>query len=197
MDRKSIQQRIRGIILFPKWEWKTINLEKRPLKDVFMSFAFPLILLGAASQFVGSFLFVKNEMDIDAYRFSLPLIHAGYFIFVQVVTLMLTTVFVFGLSEKFLSEKDYSRSGKLVVYSFTPVYLLYILANLHVSLGFIMIPALYSIVLFWTGLPIMIHTPARKVPAYVFIIFISVFGILFISSRLLAFLSSLIFPGTF
>lgn len=197
MDRKSVQQRIRGIILFPKWEWKTINLEKRPLKDVFMSFAFPLILLGAASQFVGSFLFVKNEMDIDAYRFSLPLIHAGYFIFVQVVTLMLTTVFVFGLSEKFLSEKDYSRSGKLVVYSFTPVYLLYILANLHVSLGFIMIPALYSIVLFWTGLPIMIHTPARKVPAYVFIIFISVFGILFISSRLLAFLSSLIFPGTF
>lgn len=195
MDRKSILQRIRSLILFPKWEWKTINLEKRPLKDVFMSFAFPLILIGAASQFIGSFLFVKNEMDIDAYRFSLPLIHAGYFIFVQVVSLMLTTVFVFGLSEKFLSEKDYSRSGKLVVYSFTPVYLLYILANLHVSLGFLMIPALYSIVLFWTGLPIMIHTPARKVPAYVFIIFISVFGILFISSRLLAFLSSLIFPG--
>jgi hypothetical protein len=161
-----------------------------------MSFAFPLILIGAASQFIGSFLFVKNEMDIDAYRFSLPLIHAGYFIFVQVVTLMLTTVFVFGLSEKFQSEKDYSRSGKLVVYSFTPVYLLYILANLHVSLGFIMIPALYSIVLFWTGLPIMLHTPARKVPAYVFILFISVFGILFISSRLLAFLSSLIFPGS-
>jgi hypothetical protein len=196
MDRKSILQRIRSIILFPKWEWKTINLEKRPLKDVFMSFAFPLILIGAASQFIGSFLFVKNEMDIDAYRFSLPLIHAGYFIFVQVVTLMLTTVFVFGLSEKFQSEKDYSRSGKLVVYSFTPVYLLYILANLHVSLGFIMIPALYSIVLFWTGLPIMLHTPARKVPAYVFILFISVFGILFISSRLLAFLSSLIFPGS-
>lgn len=195
MDRKSILQRIRSIILFPKWEWKTINLEKRPLKEVFMSFAFPLILIGAASQFIGSFLFVKNEMDIDAYRFSLPLIHAGYFIFVQVVTLMLTTVFVFGLSGKFLSEKDYSRSGKLVVYSFTPVYLLYILANLHVSLGLIMIPAVYSIVLFWTGLPIMLHTPLRKVPAYVFIIFISVFGILFISSRLLAFLSSLIFPG--
>jgi len=197
MDQKTILSRIKNILLFPRWEWKVIKLEQRPLKDAFVSFALPLILIGAASQFIGSFLFVKNELDIDAYRFSLPLIHAGYFIFVQVLTLMLTTVFIYGLAGKFLSEKDYSLSGKLVIYSFTPVLILNILGNLHASLAIIMIPAFYSVFLFWTGLPVMLHTEARKLPAFVFIILISVLGILFISSRLLSLLTLLIFPGVF
>ncbi len=195
MDQKTNQNRIKNIILFPRWEWKVINLEKRSLKEVFISYALPLIFAGAASQFIGSFLYVRNEMDIDAYRFSLPLIHAGYFIFVQVLTLMLTTVFVFGISGRFMSQKDYSKSGKLVIYSFTPVYLLYILANLHSSLGMIMLPGFYAVVLFWTGLPVMLQTGSRKLPAFVFIILISVLGILFISSRLLALLTIIIFPG--
>jgi len=197
MDQKTILSRIKNILLFPRWEWKVIKLEQRPLKDAFVSFALPLIMIGAASQFIGSFLFVKNELDIDAYRFSLPLIHAGYFIFVQVLTLMLTTVFIYGLAGKFLSEKDYSLSGKLVIYSFTPVLILNILGNLHASLAIIMIPAFYSVFLFWTGLPVMLHTETRKLPAFVFIILISVLGILFISSRLLSLLTLLIFPGVF
>lgn len=195
MDQKANQSRIRNILLFPHFEWKVINLEKRSLRDVFVNYALPLILAGSASQFIGSFLYVRNDMDIDAYRFSLPLIHAGYFIFVQVLTLMLTTVFVFGLAGKFMSQKDYSKSGKLVIYSFTPVYLLFILANLHASLGIIMVPGIYSVFLFWTGLPVLLHTETRKLPAFVFIIVISVLGILFISSRVLALLTSIIFPG--
>jgi len=195
MDQKTDQGRIKNILLFPRWEWKVINLEKRSLKDVFVSYALPLIFAGAASQFIGSFLYVRNEMDIDAYRFSLPLIHAGYFIFLQVLTLMLTTVFVYGLAGRFMSVKDYSKSGKLVIYSFTPLYLLYILANLHSSLGIIMLPAFYSVFLFWTGLPVLLNTGARKLPAFIFIILISVLGILFISSRMLALLTTLIFPG--
>jgi hypothetical protein len=197
MDQKTILSRIKNILLFPRWEWKVIKLEQRPLKDAFVSFALPLIMIGAASQFIGSFLFVKNELDIDAYRFSLPLIHAGYIIFVQVLTLMLTTVFIYGLAGKFLSEKDYSLSGKLVIYSFTPVLILNILGNLHASLAIIMIPAFYAVFLFWTGLPVMLHTETRKLPAFVFIILISVLGILFISSRLLSLLTLLIFPGVF
>jgi hypothetical protein len=195
MDRKNNQGRIRNIILFPRWEWKVISLEKRTLKETFVSYALPLILAGAVSQFIGSFLYVRNQLDIDAYRFSLPLIHAGYFIFLQIITLMLTTVFVYGLSSKFMSQKDYSKSGKLVIYSFTPIYILYILANLHSALTIVLLPGFYAIYLFWTGLPIMLATSARKLPAFVFIIVISVSGILFISTRLLSLLTSLIFPG--
>lgn len=195
MDNKTRQGRIRNIILFPRWEWKVIGLEKRSLKDAFITHALPLITAGAVSQFLGSFLYVRNELDIDAYRFSLPLIHAGYFIVLQVITIMLTTVFVYSLSGQFLSNKDYSKAGKLVVYSFTPLYLLYILANLHSSLNILLLPGFYAVFLLWTGLPVMLQTSDRKLPAFVFIIVISVFGILFISSRLLLLLTNLIFPG--
>lgn len=126
MESNNSRGRIRNMLLFPKWEWKVINLEKRTLKETFISYALPLVLLGSVSEFIGSFLFVRNVLDIDAYRFSLPLIHTGFFIFLQVLTIMLTTVFVYGLSGSFLSIKDYSRSGKIVIYSYTPVYLLYI-----------------------------------------------------------------------
>lgn len=195
MDQKSSTNRIRNILLFPKWEWKVINLEKRTLKEAFVSYALPLIIAGSVSQFIGSFLYVKNVLDIDAYRFSLPLIHAGYFIFIQVVAVMLTTVFVYGLSGSFNSVRDYSKAGKLVIYSFTPVFLLYILANLHNSLTFMLLPGYYSAFLFWKGLPELLQTPKAKQPAFVLIILISVSGILFISTRLLALLTLLVFPG--
>ncbi len=195
MESNNSRGRIRNMLLFPKWEWKVINLEKRTLKETFISYALPLVLLGSVSEFIGSFLFVRNVLDIDAYRFSLPLIHTGFFIFLQVLTIMLTTVFVYGLSGSFLSIKDYSRSGKIVIYSYTPVYLLYILANLHSSLAFIMLPGLYSIVLLWTGLPVMLQTPTNKLPGFVIILVISVFGIQYISEILLKILTSLIFPG--
>jgi len=195
MENYNSRGRIRNILLFPRWEWKTINLEKRTLKETFISYALPLILLGAVSKFLGSFLYVRNVLDIDAYRFSLPLIHAGYFIFLQVLTIMITTVFVYGLSGSFLSVKDYSKSGKVVIYSYTPVYLLFIIANLHSSLDFIMLPGFYSIVLLWTGLPVLLQTPTNKLPAYVIILVISVFGIQYISELLLKLLTTLIFPG--
>jgi len=195
MDPKSSSNRLRNILLFPVWEWKVINLEKRGLKDVFVNHALPLILAGAVTQFIGSFLYVRNELDIDAYKFSLPLIHAGYYIFLQFITIMLTTVFVFGLSGRFHSQKDYSRAGKLVVYSYTPLLIMYIIANLHASFGYLLIPGLYSAVLFWTGLPVMLHTTPINRPAFLLIILISVLGILFISTRMMALLSALIFPG--
>ena len=195
MEGKNRRGRIRNILLFPKWEWKVIQLEKRTLKETFVSYALPLILLGAISKFAGSFLFVRNVLDIDAYRFSLPLIHAGFFIFLQLLTIMLTTVFVYGLSGSFMSVKDYSKSGKIVIYAYTPVYLLYILANLHSSLAFLMLPGFYALILLWTGLPVLLQTPVNKLPGFVIIIVISVFGIQYISGLLLNYLTVLIFPG--
>lgn len=195
MDKKTSQGRLRNIILFPRWEWKVISLEKRSLNEVFVTYAFPLILAGAISQFVGSFLYVRNELDIDAYRFSLPLIQAAFFIILQTAIIILATAFLFGMSGKFSSTKDYSRSGKLVIYSLTPLYLLYIIANLHASLIWTLIPGFYAVFLMWTGMPVMINTHALKRPAFIFIMLISVLGILSVTTRLLGVLTAYIFPG--
>ncbi|MCO5267106.1 MAG: YIP1 family protein [Lentimicrobium sp.] len=194
MDNKS-QSRIRNILLFPRWEWKVINLEKRSLKEVFISYAFPLILAGAISQFIGSFLYVKNELDIDAYKFSLPLIQSAFFIILQVAIVILATIFLYGLAGKFGSNKDFIRSGKLIIYSLTPLYMLYVVANLHASLTWTLIPGLYSVYLLWTGLPVLLNTHALKRPAFVMIMCISILGILFVTSRLLEISTSIIFPG--
>lgn len=195
MDQKTSQSRLRNIILFPRWEWKVISLEKRSLNEVFVSYAFPLILFGALSRFIGSFLLVRNEIDIDAYRFSFPLIQAAFFIILQVAIIFLATIFLFGMSSKFGSEKNYSRAGKLVIYSLTPLYILYIIANLHVSLLWTLIPGFYAVYLMWTGMPVMIKTHALKRPAFIFIMLISILGILYITSLLLEMLTAFIFPG--
>jgi hypothetical protein len=189
-----LSERIKSIIFYPAYEWKIIAAEKRTLKEDFSGYAVKLILIGAAAQAVGSFLFVRNVLDIDAYRFSYPLVKALFYIIMQMLTIFLLTFFINGVAGRFASQKDFIKSGKLVIYALTPFLICYILANLDRRLIIVMIPAFYSLYLFTKGLPVMLKTAPLKVPSFVFIIAITALGINYLLEMGFAFFSALIFP---
>ncbi len=182
------------MIFYPAYEWKIIAAENRTLKDDFTGYAVILILVGAATQAIGSFLFVRNVLDIDAYRFSYPLVKALFYIVMQILTITLLTVFIKGVAGKFASQRSIVKSGKLVIYALTPFLLCYILANLDRRLIIVMIPAFYSLYLFAKGLPVLLKTAPLKVPSFIFIIAITALGINYLLEMGFAFLSILIFP---
>lgn len=172
-----VTERIKSILFYPGYEWKIIASEKRSLKDDFFGYALILILLGAASQAIGSFFFVRNELDIDAYRFSFPLMKAVSFLLIQILTVLILTLFVHGVSGRFKSNKDFVNSGKLVIYALTPLFLCYIVANLNASLLLALIPAVYSLFLFAKGLQTLIETNSNKIPAFVLLFALMVLGV--------------------
>ncbi len=187
-------ERIKSIIFYPGYEWKIIAAETRSLKEDFFGYALVLILLGSASQFIGSFFFVRNVLDIDAYRFSFPLTKALAYIIMQILTVLFLTFLVNGIAGRFNSENDFVKSGKLVIYSLTPFFICYMLANLDPRMVLVMIPALYSIWLLGTGLPELLKTPRHRMPAFLFIIVLSALGANFVLETAFNFLTTLLFP---
>lgn len=186
--------RLKSIIFYPGYEWKIISAEKRTLKDDFFEYGVTLILAGVIAQAIGSFFFVRNVLDIDAYRFSFPLTKAIIYMLMQVITIVIITFFVYGLAGQFSSQKDFVKSGKLVIYGLTPFLLCYILVNLDRRLIISMIAAFYSLYLFGKGLPVLLKTPNHKVPAFLFLITISVLGVNYIFEMGFAYITTLLFP---
>lgn len=189
----SILDRIKSIIFYPSYQWKIIAAEKRTLKEDFNNYALTIILIGAAAQALGSFFFVRNVLDIDAYRFSFPIVQAVFYIIIQTLTVFILTFFVFGMSKKFQSQKNFANSGKLVIYSLTPLFLCNIIVNLDHRLVFLLIPAFYGLYIFAKGLPLMLKTNLHKIPAFLFIIAISALGILYLLGNVFELLTRLIF----
>lgn len=187
-------ERIKGILFYPGYEWKIIASEKRTLKEDFSGYAINLILFGAATMAIGNFFFVRNVLDIDAYRFSFPLVKSLFYIIMQILTIVILTFFVNGTAGKFASQKDFVKSGKLVIYALTPFLLCYMLVNLDRRLIIVMIPAFYSLYLFAKGLPILLKTASLKVPTFVFIIAIMTLGMNYLLEMGFALLTTLLFP---
>lgn len=189
-----VLERIKSIIFYPSYEWKIIAAEKRSLKEDFIGYGMVLIIAGAASQAIGSFFFVRNVLDIDAYRFSFPLVKALLYIIRQVLVIFLLTFFIHGTARKFVSEKDFVKSGKLAINGLTPYFLCYILYNLNHQLLLAMIPAIYSLFVIAKGLPVMLKTAPLKIASFVFLIALMVLGSTYIMDIGLQWVTSLLFP---
>ncbi|MDD3742072.1 MAG: Yip1 family protein [Lentimicrobiaceae bacterium] len=201
MNFSAFLERIKNLLFFPAYEWKVIAVENRPVSNDLFQFTFRLILPAAIAEFLGSFLYVRHELDIDAYRFTFPLIRAAFYVIIQVLTIILSAYFITGMARKFKSVRNYARSLKLVIYSFTPFILIAALGNLvmlnrNPALSFILLlPGIYGLILFGKGLSPMLNTHPAKRPAFVIIFLISVLGILFILTGLFNTVTGIVFPG--
>jgi Yip1-like protein len=73
------------------------------------------------------------------------------------------------LAPTFDSRRDFNGAVKLAVYSYTPLWLagIFLLAP---GLRFLMFIGFYGVYLVWSGLPILLRTPALKVPGYTAVI---------------------------
>lgn len=189
-----VLERIKSIIFYPGYEWRIIAAEKRSLKDDFVGYGLTLIIAGAATQALGSFFFVRNVLDIDAYRFSFPLVKALFYIIRQILVIFLLTFFIHGTARKFASEKDFVKSGKLAIYGLTPYFLCYVLYNLDQRLILALIPAFYILFVFAKGLPAMLKTAPLKIASFVFMIALMVLGSTYILDIGLQWITSLLFP---
>ncbi len=196
MNKIDFFARLKSLLLFPTYEWKVISLEKRSLNDDFQQFTFRLILAGALAQFIGSFLFVRNVLDIDAYRFSFPLVQAVFYIFIQTGILIIGSFFVSRMTNKFKSKNDPKAAARLVIYSATPLLMMFVIFNLNHVFFLALIPGLYSLYLFWSGLSILLNTNQSKKISFTFLYFIFMSGLLWSFGLLFGFISGILFPGS-
>ncbi len=155
MNLKHIINRSKAIILKPEIEWQTIAEETSNIKDVFINFVLPYLILGFISSTIGFFLARYLTLSASVAFALISLI-------VFVVVLFVSSIIIEALGKSFNTEISRNKAFKLVAYSFTPSYIINIIVGLLPILSILTILGLYSIYIMWVGFGSLLNTPQEK-----------------------------------
>ena len=166
----DVVQRAKAMVVSPAAEWQAIEGESGDAPYLFVNYAAILAAIPPVCVFLGRELFGWRP------RFGFHhLHHAGFFsgLFGALVHYLavLATAYAMAriidaLAPTFLARENRESAMKLVVYSATPVWLAGVFALIP-GLGFVrLIALLYSVYVFWLGLPVLMKPPPDRVGPY-------------------------------
>jgi hypothetical protein len=157
--------RVKNILMSPKTEWEVIKGETETPTSLLGKYVIPLALIPAVAYFIGYGLIGVDFglARIGGMRWGL--IMAVNSFIVSIISYFICTYVVDALAPSFSSEKNIGRSAQLVAYASTAAWVAGIF-NIIPSLRILGILGLYSVYLFYEGVPVMKKTPEDKRIAY-------------------------------
>jgi hypothetical protein len=165
--RMALQDRVVSILTKPKEEWAVIAAEPTDVQKLYRDYIVPLSAILPICNFIGTSI-VGISTFVGTYRVPLmtALSSAIVSYVLGLVGVYVSAVIIEKLAPTFQSQSDRMAALKLVAYASTPAWLagVFNLIPMLAVLG--IIAALYSIYLFYLGLPVMMKTPADKVIPY-------------------------------
>jgi hypothetical protein len=147
--------RAKGLILDPRAEWARIAPEGGAPMDHFRAYAVPLAAVPAVAGLIGGIVFggfrgIFGAIVIAILSYVLSLV--GTFVMSKIIQ---------AVAPSFGGDNDPLSAMKLAVYSPTASWLAGIFAIIP-FLGFLAILGLYSIYIYWVGVPIVTRVPPDR-----------------------------------
>jgi hypothetical protein len=176
----NIVQRVKDIILKPTDTWVEIRAEQATVKELYTSYAAILAAIPPLASFIGMSLLGFSMLSFS-YRMPLGwgISHALVSYILSLVGLYVISLIIDGLAPSFGSQKNKVNALKVAVFSWTPSWIAGILMIIPALSPLAVLLSLYSLYLFYLGLPIMMETPKDKALGY-FIVTILVSIVVFI-----------------
>jgi hypothetical protein len=166
----EIVPRIKGILLKPKETWLEIKNEPGEVKELFTAYAALLAAIPAIASFIGFSLVGISLLGI---HYRMPFFSGiGHLIVSYVFSLLglyIVGLIIDALAPSFGSRKNQLQAMKVAVYSWTPAWLAGILMIIPSLSRLSVLVSLYSLYLFYRGLPTLMETPPDKVIGYVIV----------------------------
>ena len=162
----NLVERVKAILLTPKTEWPVIEREPGDVASLFTGYVAILAAIPAIAGFIGTSI-IGISTPIGTIRVGIlwGLVSAiiGYLLaFVGVYVLALI---IDALAPTFGGNKSSANALKLAVYAATPSWLAGIFMIIP-ALSFLSILGLYSLYLFYVGLPVLMKNPPEKSLVY-------------------------------
>ena len=156
------------MIFSPAREWPVIAAERGPIKTLFFQYVVPMALVPAIASFFGyglvgangihfrvSGLFWGSAMAIDNFITSLAVFGLGAYI-------------VNRLAPGFGAARDICKSARLVAYAYTPAWIAGLFYFVP-SLQELVVLGLYSVYLFYLGIPVLKPMAADQRVTFTFV----------------------------
>jgi hypothetical protein len=154
----SLAARVTQILFHPATGWRSIGAEKSTMRSVLVGYVLPMSLIPAVASFIGygfvgangvlfrvSGLYWGTAMAIDSLITSFSVYLLG-------------TWFVDRMAPGFGAKRELNRSAQLVAYAYTPAWLAGIFYLLPM-LQELVVLGLYSVYLFYLGIPVIKRMP--------------------------------------
>lgn len=164
----ALKERVTKILTDPKAEWPVIEAEATAVDKLYKGYIMPLAAIPAVASFIGMSFIGLNTGFLGTIRTPIVRGFVG-----MIVTYVLTLAMVYigalvisKLAPTFQSKSDDLQALKLVTYAQTAGWIAGVLSVIPVLGMLAIIGGLYSIYLFYLGLPVMMKTPQDKVIPY-------------------------------
>ena len=163
----ALTARIKGILLQPKAEWLVIDREFATVNSLYTRYAMILAAIGPIATLIASLVFlhqgVVGALILAVLSYVLGL--AGVFILGIIIN---------ALASSFGATPNPVQAHKLAVYSYTAAWIAGIANLIPIAGGLIaLIGAIYSLVLLFLGLPILMKVPEDKKVVYYVVILLA------------------------
>jgi len=167
----NLVARAKAILMTPKQEWPVIDAEPLNVRELLLGYVLPLAAIGPIARFIGVSVFGLGGI------FRVPV---GTALLQAIVAFVLAVISVFvlawvinALAPQFGATQDMNQAIKLSAYSATAGWVAGIFYLIPALWILAVIGGLYSLYLFWVGLPVLMKVPADKAVAYVVVIVIA------------------------
>jgi hypothetical protein len=200
MHYKELISKALRISLIPSIQWKEIKNEKDTSKELMWNFAFPVILFSAIGRDIGLLFVAKSVLG---YSFNLALLLLFNLVSWVVIPYLLIIFAAYLLNftlPRLGIETDYLRILKLVVYTFTPLFIVTFFVYLHPLLR-ILIPIgiyifiAYTLYVFWYGVQELFDITLEKKLRFIVITILVGFVIIFLAQHIYGLLLGWVMPG--
>ncbi|MGQ9847965.1 MAG: Yip1 family protein [Bacteroidales bacterium] len=177
----NLFERAKNILISPKTEWEVIKNEQSTVADLFTKYALILALIPAVAGFIGQSLIGISLGPFGSFKVPIVngLIYAVLYYVLSLAGIYLVAFIVDALATSFGATKDMVSSLKVVVYSYTAVWVAGIFQIIPV-LAILGILGLYSLYLLYLGLNIVKGSPSDKVVGYTVVVVIITIVVYFI-----------------
>ena len=170
----ALVARVKGILLQPKSEWLKIDGEFATTKSLFTRYAMILAAIGPVCSLLGGQLMPLMGSLI----FGEASIIGALVVALVSYGLSLAAVFVLGilinaLAPSFGSTVDQVQAMKVAVYASTAAWVAAVFDLIPVLSVLSLIGAIYSLVLLFIGLPMLMKTPEDKKVVYYVVVLIA------------------------
>ncbi len=200
MKYKEIIIKAMRISLIPSIEWKSIRTEETSPKKLLWNFAFPIILFSAIGRDIGLFIVAKEVLGFSLNLAILLLFNLFSWVLIPYALILLSSFTLNFSLPKLGIETDFLRILKLVVYTFTPLFIVTFFIYLHPLLR-ILIPLgifvfiVYILYIFWYGVQEMFDISLEKKFRFIVVTILVGFVVIFLAQHLYGLLLGWVMPG--
>jgi hypothetical protein len=192
----ALVDRAKNILITPKTEWEVVAAETSPHVPVLTGYVLPLAAVAALAAFIG-LVFVGTSFLGTTVRLGIGAGIAGLVMnIVMAVVMVLVLGFIIdSLAPTFGGQKNFPQAVKVAAYSYTPVWVVGVLAIVP-ALGLLgIVAAIYAVYLLFLGLPRVMKAPQDKAAGYTAVVVVVAIVVGFILAMVVGAVTAALSPA--